>query len=255
MKNKIILVLITSLPFTEIYSQSSSFLGLGDLPGGTFSSYANGVSYDGSIVAGNGTTENGSQAFIWTESSGMLSIGNVADNSFRESYANQISGDGRTIVGEGDSTGSGIWEDHQGFRWTDTGGMEKFGNLNSSSRYKVYAVSADGSVIAGESGKQAYRWTQDEGMVGLGYFLGLPNSRALGVSSDGSVIAGSGYTDSWDHEQAFIWTQSGGMIALGNLPNCTDGFPNSISPDGSVVAGTCWQSTNGLAFRWKENTT
>ena len=60
---------------------------------------------------------------------------------------------------------------------------------------RATAVSADGSVVVGESttasGQEAFRWTQSGGMVGLGSLSAESSSRAFGVSSDGSVVVGT----------------------------------------------------------------
>jgi len=65
-----------------------------------------------------------------------------------------------------------------------------------SSNPNIYSyargVSADGSVVVGESGIsnsneiEAFRWTQEEGMVGLGFLAGSNSkyTNAWGVSAD-----------------------------------------------------------------------
>ena len=56
----------------------------------------------------------------------------------------------------------------------------------------AYDISADGSVVVGQSysssGREAFRWTADGGMTGLGDLPGGTfSSDAYGVSADGSV--------------------------------------------------------------------
>jgi len=58
------------------------FLPLGDLPGGTFSSEATGVSGDGSIVVGRGTSASGPEAFVWDATNGMRGLGDLAGGIF-----------------------------------------------------------------------------------------------------------------------------------------------------------------------------
>src|SRR6185503_11970853 len=75
-------------------------------------------------------------------------------------------------------------------------------------------VSADGSVIVGESQWEAFRWTAS-GMTGLGFLPGESYSRAEGVSGDGSVVfgtasVGEGYVP-------FLWTTGSGMQELGTV--------------------------------------
>jgi len=54
---------------------SASFQGLGDLPGGSFFSRANGVSADGAAIVGRGWSSTGFEAFLWTEAGGMIGAG------------------------------------------------------------------------------------------------------------------------------------------------------------------------------------
>ena len=49
-------------------------VGLGDLPGGSFDSCAYGVSGDGSLVVGNGSSASGGEAFRWTADGGMVDL-------------------------------------------------------------------------------------------------------------------------------------------------------------------------------------
>ncbi|MDB4368751.1 PEP-CTERM sorting domain-containing protein, partial [bacterium] len=82
--------------------------GLGDLSGGSFFSQAYDTSEDGSVVVGYSITDVGSEAFVWTETEGMLSLRNIlsaqgSDLSYWQKLdrALSISADGNTIVGYG----------------------------------------------------------------------------------------------------------------------------------------------------------
>ncbi|MCH7603269.1 MAG: hypothetical protein IIB54_10920, partial [Planctomycetes bacterium] len=55
-----------------------SFQGLGDLPGGSISSGAWGVSADGSVVVGVSSSTSGQEAFRWTSGGGMVGLGDLA---------------------------------------------------------------------------------------------------------------------------------------------------------------------------------
>lgn len=233
--------------------QASSFQGLGDLPGGSFSSMAQRVSFDGSVVVGEATTGSGAQAFRWTPSTGMVSLGNLPDHSFKSSAAIGVSSDGSVIVGNGDPAGEG-WKTRRGFRWTRTTGMVDIGSLNGSIRYEAFGVSEDGACVVGDGGAQAFRWTVPGGTAGLGVLSGRKNSRAVAVSADGSVATGSSYNlPDWDAEQAFRWTQAGGVEGLGYLPGGNSSFANAISSDGSVIVGTASSPSGNPAFRWTKN--
>ncbi len=107
----------------------------------------------------------------------------------------------------------------------------------------AHAISADGSVVVGESessaGIEAFRWTPGGGIVGLGFLPGGgPPSRARGVSGDGSVIVGSG-EDGSGVGRAF--RHSSGSFTVLNGQSCTDCDPVTdafgVSTNGLVVLG------------------
>jgi probable HAF family extracellular repeat protein len=113
-------------------------------------------------------------------------------------------------------------------------------------------ISADGSVVVGQSRDQAFRWTQAGGIVSLGTLLSSSFSDASGVSADGSVIVGYSYGDNSKYE-AFRWSQEGGMLGLGYLPDYSYSTASEISADGSVIVGYSFQFGNKYeAFRWTQ---
>jgi hypothetical protein len=168
---------------------------------------ADGVSADGSVIIGVGSSVNGRgrELFRWTESGGMVGLpGN---------YADDVSGDGSVIVGTSINVNG-----TEAFRWTESGGMVGLGDLPGGGFYSDNSrVSGDGSVIVGYSqsvnGYEAFRWTEWGGMVGLGDLDGDQfYSYANGVSGDGSVIVGT--SQSFNGSEAFRWTQETGMVSL-----------------------------------------
>jgi probable HAF family extracellular repeat protein len=233
-------------------AQAASFRGLGFLSNSSdiYSySYADGVSADGSVIIGVGSSVNGREPFRWTESGGMVGLpGN---------YANDVSGDGSVIVGTSING-------YEAFRWTESGDMvlPPFYLYHST---VASGVSGDGSVIVGYGQSfddytnidvyEAFRWTESGGMVGLGDLRGGRfYSVASDVSGDGSVIVGTSINVNGYGYEAFRWTESGGMVGLGDLPGGGFYSDNSrVSGDGSVIVGYS-ESVNGYeAFRWTES--
>ncbi len=226
------------------WTESGGRALLGDLPGGNFQSEALGVSANGSVVVGYGSSAEGTEAFRWTESDGMVSLGVLPGGN--SSFASGISADGFVIVGQSSST-----EGMEAIRWTESGGMVGLGDLpggvfSSAAR----GVSADGSVIVGQSysasGYEAFLWTESGGMVGLGDLPGGSfSSAASGVSADGSVIVGYGRSASGD--EAFIWNAvDDGMqnlrdVLVANGVSGLDGWllrgAAAISADGRTIVG------------------
>jgi probable HAF family extracellular repeat protein len=239
---------------------AASFQGLGDLPGGTFGSWAYSVSVDGKVVVGNSRSTNGTEAFRWTVDTGMVGLGDLPGGVFY-SEATGVSADGTVVVGRGSSSFGA-----EAFRWTQATGMVGLGDLpggNFSSA--ANAVSADGQVVVGFGSStlsgtryEAFRWTQATGMEPLGDLPdGKFHSEAYAVSADGQAVVGFGYsTFSGIFPEAFRWTRATGMVGLGDFPG---GWTNStaygVSADGSVVIGRAYPGSFGFdgtheAYSW-----
>ncbi|MFO1186415.1 MAG: autotransporter domain-containing protein [Alphaproteobacteria bacterium] len=131
------------------WTQSDGLVGLGFLPGGSFST-ATGISSDGMVVIGTSTkTAGANEAFRWTQKGGMVALGRLPGRAY--SIANAVSADGSVVVGS--SSGPG----QKAFRWTQSQGMVDVADLLIASGVQVgswnlqsaTAVSADGSVIVG----------------------------------------------------------------------------------------------------------
>jgi probable HAF family extracellular repeat protein len=167
-----------------------------------------------------------------------------------------VSGDGSTIVGRANFTGSG-WN---AFRWTAATGMISLGALPSTSVSEATGANFDGSVIVGFFGNAGYpgggaervfRWTAASGMVDLGALPlpGLIQNRATDVSADGSVVVGFCEGSSVTH--AFRWTAATGMVDLGTAPGTTLSDALSVSADGSAVVGRSpSEGSLSRAMRW-----
>ena len=91
-------------------------VGLGDLPGGSFYSRAEGVNANGSIIVGSGNDDSGQTAIIWDATNGMqrvsdvLTAGGVDLTGWTLTSAQAISDDGTVIAGNGVSTnGTEAW--------------------------------------------------------------------------------------------------------------------------------------------------
>jgi probable HAF family extracellular repeat protein len=233
----------------------AAFQGLGDLPGGAYTSMAEDISGDGTVVVGWSQSEDAgpllSEAFIWTQADGMIGLGHVPEGSF-PSVAHGVSSDGLVVVGESYAPGNNA------MRWTEAGGMVGLGDLPDMSfnESRAWDVSADGSVVVGRGSSpeaEAFRWTQAGGMVGLGDLdEGELGSQAFGVSADGSVLVGAGTSASGS--EAFRWTQAGGMVGLGDLSG--GGFGSAaigISDDAQVIIGYGTSASGFEAFRWTDD--
>lgn len=221
---------------------------MGDLPGGSnydFFSEASGVSGDGSVVVGHSEGASGYEAFRWTQSGGMVGLGDLGAGYFY-SRAEDVSNDGSVVVGQANSSSG-----YQAFRWTESGGMQGLGDLPGAGFSSgALGASPDGSVVVGKGQitaglSEPFLWTQDSGMVDLGLLPGAYSGRANAVSADGSVVAGTcAFDGDPAYSEVFRWTDSGGMLSLGR------GEARDMSADGSIVVGVGDGSFG--AFIWDE---
>ncbi|MEX2139002.1 MAG: protein kinase [Pirellulales bacterium] len=270
-------------------TNASSFIGLGDLPGGQFDSGLGSggtdrplISRDGSVVVGTGTSDQERrEAFRWTLDSGMVGLGRLLPPGipFPESpigpfnsTARGVSANGNVVVGFSVSERT----DHQeAYRWTQDTGMVALGFLDGFkpriSRSHPLDVSDDGSIMVGvnntyptsfiPSRTGAFRWTETDGMVNLGgppEFTSWPTHEARLVSGDGAVIVGassSGGNFSQKQRALWRWTERAGFSVLDQSRSGVWGLSaTDITPDGAVIVG--WRETSARPpgdnrFRWR----
>ncbi len=211
-----------------------SFQGLGDLPGGEFSSCAYGVSADGSVVVGRSVIDTSAgihhfEAFRW-ENGVISGLGDLPGGAL-DSQAYAVSADGSVVVG---------WGSGGAFRW-ENGIMSALGGS------WAMGVSADGSVVVGLGSGGAFRWEN-------GVMSPLGGREARDVSADGSVVVGTARSGI---SYGPVRWENGVMTALGYLPGAppnASGFATAVSPDGSVIVGaSSSEASSGWweGFRWK----
>jgi probable HAF family extracellular repeat protein len=258
-----IALLTTGLP-DGAAAQTVSFQGLGFLPGGG-TSIATGVSGDGTVVVGWGTTDSSSQeAFSWT--GGAIS-GLGFPGGGTTSTANGVNSNGTVISGIGRNIGSN-WNVAAPVIWTSGTpmllpqninccgsppppcGAGALGvNANATGPTSSVLVGADGSGSPGCGPGIPIEWVNGTEVAFLGW--SPPQSgEAAGVNADGSVIVGR-YGG-----EAFRWKSSDGTIPeiLGDLGGGSS-EAYAANADGSVVVGTAAvDNVNSKAFRWTAST-
>jgi probable HAF family extracellular repeat protein len=159
--------------------------------------------------------------------------------STQNCYAQGMSADGTVIIGYCSADDGRT----RAFRWTASG-MSDLGTLEpASSSTSADAVSANGSVVVGESTvdgvAQGFRWTLGRGMVAFGTAANGGSLAPAATNADGSVVVfGRGGTGG-------LWTEALGAVSLQELlpPDAVpDGWralsASSVSTDGLVVVGS-----------------
>ena len=200
------------------YVEGSGYDILGELPGGSSSVRAGGISDDASVLVGRDSSDNGTEAFRYTDGGGFEPLGDLDGGAFSSS-AEGISADNGTIVGSGTS-GAGT----EAVYWNAPGSPISIGDLDGGSVNAVaFDASADGSVIVGrantDAGTVAFVWDAATGMRNLqdvleGQFgvdlTGWTLIVAIGISDDGSVITGNGTNPSGGTEPWVVQFSGGG---------------------------------------------
>jgi probable HAF family extracellular repeat protein len=239
-----------------LWTETTGMVALPGLPYSPAQSGGDGVSADGSIVAGSAYSQAGQEACRWTFVDGKWvpqGLGDLAGGGYY-SVGYSMTPDGNVVVGVGTSAKGG-----EACRWKLTEGtwvLLGLGDLPGGSyASEAYGCSADGSVVVGQSaiknGWRAFRWTAAKGMVDLGVAARRKWSAAWGCSADGSVVVGESFTNRGRDEVAFRWTAATGMVALGDLPGgISFSEADAVSPDGSIVVGGSMTAKGVEAFIW-----
>ncbi len=242
----------TSASGTQAFRWNSSdgMVGIGDLTGSGFYSFARGVSADGSIVVGSGQGPSGYEAFVWTAANGMSGLGDLPGGGFY-SAAYGVSDDGSVIVGGSRSASSS--PKNEAFRWTATSGMVGLGDLpGGSSESYALAVSDDGDVVVGFAysarGQEGILWTEATGLVSLTQYLedkgvtfgNFYLGSAYDVSPDGRFISGSMEVEGGDIEAYSV-----DLLLLEVKVNFDPwNSANEIHPDDSYLATIAIETTS-----------
>ncbi len=122
------------------------------------------------------------------------------------------------------------------FRWTSGTGVQFVPGLTALAGGTGYALSANGSVIVGESDGRAFRWSAANGIEGLAPVL----SGAYDVSADGTVVVGR-----WD-ENGFRKDGASPIVTLAPSAGFTSAEARAVSADGATAVGQSFR--NGLGY-------
>ena len=125
--------------------------------------WAEGVSRDGETVVGSSNINPDTrQAFRWTQSGGLDSLGSLLPG--KNSYGSAVSSDGSWIVGTAMNSYG-----YEAFLWNEATGIIGLGNPPGSEESAADAVSDDGSIVVGSFGYRtgAFVWTEASGIRSL----------------------------------------------------------------------------------------
>ncbi len=234
-------------------ASAQSFEPLGFLPGNLSSpsSFANGVSSDGTTVVGFGNSVNGwREAFRWTAETGMEGLGDL-DGGYFVSHATAVSSDGSVIVGNGyDGNGPDYDSDipNRAFAWTAADGMTALDVVDIYSSSEAHGVSGDGQTIVGQSVSTALVWRNGtvEELSNLST-VGISASDARSVSADGSHVVGWSYDGQFRAVRWDLTTPYANLTVIAGPRSQA----HAISADGTTAVGSSSVSgASTLATAW-----
>ncbi len=224
------------------------------------------VSDDGRTVVFTAAANNHTRAFRWREATGPVALTMPSDDGRKipESYCTDVSADGSRIVGRVHTASHDyacIWVD-------DEAPLPLAGSVAEFYLRDYYAISADGSTVAGTIDRHPTRWSNPATPMPLPALPSFPYGSAWAISADGSVIVGT--VKSGTKTRGFRWTEAEGTVSLSGghisqawfvsgdgttavgsqagVGSCrwtegrgvsaiSGGWPLAVSGDGSVVAG------------------
>jgi probable HAF family extracellular repeat protein/parallel beta-helix repeat protein/predicted outer membrane repeat protein len=213
---------------------SGNLISLGLLPGADYG-WAEAASMDGSIVVGICNFESDVQAFLWTESEGMQSLGSGTT-------AYDVSADGSVIVGSSSSFNASIWDEQNGMRSIRDLLEDDYGlNLNGWYLSVATAISPDGLTIVGYG-------TNPQGNV-EGWIAKLPKPAPIKVDADAQGAKnGSSWANAYNHLQdALAVARYGNEIRVAQGIYTPDS--NSSDPNGSGDREATFRLINGVTVK------
>jgi probable HAF family extracellular repeat protein len=229
-----------------LYTKTGGIQDLGTFGGSGDDSAAFGINTAGQVVGQANSSPGGSdQAFLWSDATGMIDLGNLGGPS---SAANAINASGQ-VAGQSDLANGFT----AGFFWTKSGGMQNIGTLSGGQQSGANAINAPGEIAGWAnvgSNDDAVIWTGSGGLVNLGIDASC-GATALGLNASGEVVgwfnnsSGCSFTS-----HGFSWTHSGGLTDLGVLPGAQYSFAYGINSTGQIVGTGDDSSSAVVALLW-----
>lgn len=225
------------------------------------------VNGDGSVIVGEALYEGEFTAVKWTEQ-GVSGFDGIKPGAY--SFATAVSEDGNVI------TGLSEYEAAEGFRWTQSTGLEWLGFLPGGSWHStVVTMSADGSVMGGQShvlpdSYAAAIWTAENGWTDIPSIIpssGFANA-IQSISGDGSIMVGYNTGSSPSAWITIMYDETNGVRILqdaleqdygidfgdwdisGNNPFGVNVANVGVSSNGKVFYGSTYHPETGAEASW-----
>ena len=279
-----LLALVLSLAAGRGARATPVFDDLGDLPGGSEYSVANGISPDGKYVVGGSSSANSgtvdqffkpTEAFIWSKADGMIALGDLAGGNFI-SIAYAVTSDGNRVVGTSEEFRSDFANTRLApFLWIRGAGMGRLGpgklgspTTNPTGVAAATAIAPNGSRVVGNltytdplcffgdcTINKGFVWESFNPPQTITFFSSFGRTIAAEVNSAGTIVG----TDripcpgplglTFYQSVAFRWPSGGALI---HIADDTCNFVNTqavgVSADGKTIVGV----KDAGVFLWHE---
>ncbi len=242
--------------------QGPAFIGVGDLPGGNFSSRVCAVDSREEVhVVGESVGANGPEAFLWTTDAGMMGLGRLEPgDQFSRATAMFLTFGDPIVVGQSGFEPAPF--EARAFIWSEANGMEPLGPFAGGGHTELpLGMGINGPWVVGIAGAasgapQAFAGSQGFTAIAMQPLPGASQDYSAAHAGSADDLTIVGYTrDAAFTTHAVRWFSTFPPVSLGHL-NST-GFQDSrayaVSAGGNVIAGES-TSDNGSqeAFRWTE---
>ncbi len=227
------------------WTPESGMAGFGRPPRGE--SLALGVSPSGMYVVGyTRTRTNETRGAVWRADGAVFEIPDIPGGNI-VSAAGDVSDTG-VVVGSSQYDFGVNGAVSEAFRWTPKDGLQRLGFLNQTDTFSsAYAVSSDGTVIAGGSDSGNWLWTEEQGMVPVAW----DGFASYGMTNDGRYLIGT--TQELVNDRMapvpVAWSVDYGRIDLdiSDIPKNGAGMiPTDASLDAEIIVGSLIEPGNKL---------
>lgn len=197
------------------------------------------TSPSGSLISGTHVSDGGTVGFVWSESLGTLSIGELPGGN-RNSYLSAITEHGYGVGASATSLTEGGQSYSRAISWTPEGGMQLLplpSPSDEGSSSSARTMLPDGRIF-GRSASGAWLYSEDTG------FEMLPGAQHMNFATDdGSMLSGTGGEGA---NNPSYWTRETGLVELPLLGDDFFGSMLGMSGDGSVMVGV----SQGVPVVW-----
>ena len=215
------------------WTEETGMVGLGRPTNGV--SEADGVSPNGLYVVGSADNASRNSGAVWAPGGKTFIIPDIP-GGIDVSFVGDVSNTGIVVGGSAYADGqfSALF---QAFRWTESEGLQPLGFLNGGTHSIAYAISADGSIIAGRGDTGNWLWTEETSMQ---FTVGNDEFLAREMTENGRYLVGQqqAIVDGQSRAFAALWSEESGAVLLDRPAGAFSSGAVDATPNAEIILGT-----------------